>query len=65
MKMPPASVQAYFQSSGPSAGAKLAATEALLVAGPQVEGLCKAFADRSAELRILGPETDPRVGSSL
>jgi hypothetical protein len=34
--------------------AEIAATEALLLAGhPDVEGLCMALADWSAELRIL------------
>jgi hypothetical protein len=39
--------------------AEIAATEALLLAGhPDVEGLCMALADWSAELRILERDRD-------
>ena len=39
--------------------AEIAATEALLLAGhPDVEGLCMALADWSAELRILERDGD-------
>ena len=40
--------------------AEIAAAEALLLAGhPDVEGLCMALKDRSAELRILAVKVEP------
>jgi hypothetical protein len=40
--------------------AEIAATESLLLAGhPDVEGLCMALADWSAELRILEAKAPP------
>jgi len=42
--------------------AEIAATESLLLAGhPDVEGLCMALADWSAELRILEAGSSPPV----
>jgi hypothetical protein len=41
--------------------AEIAATESLLLAGhPDVEGLCMALADWSAELRILEAKAPPQ-----
>jgi hypothetical protein len=40
--------------------AEIAAIEALLLAGhPDIEGLCVALSDWSAELRILEAEAEP------
>lgn len=53
--------EAQWQRDVDRCRAEIAATESLLLAGhPDVEGLCMALADWSAELKILEAEAPPQ-----
>ena len=58
--------EAQWQREADRCRAEIAAAKSLLLAGrPDVEGLCMALADWSAELRILEAEPKPPPGRGV